>query len=593
MKKIKYIFIIGIGILSLSACNDEILNKQPLDMITDQAVWKDKDLIDSYLTQCYVQMSIFSNEAKAGTGLYNGESSFAIFTVNEVSDECTGLWPGGTIEFEAFKFGTLNVNGGLLEWWEDAYSVIRKLNEFIDKVPASPLDENTKKERIAEARFLRAFNYFSMVKRYGGVPLITKVQQTTDSQESLYPRRDTEQAVYDYVLSELDAIANDLPEKIAAQDLGRPSKYTALALKCRAALYAGSIAQFGTLDINGVVGIDPAKSADYYQASYDAAMLIINSKNYALYNADVDRATNFRNLFLKKDNPEVIFAKKHDYNEVSGGVYDFFQCPAPQAWGGGNSDGPYLQMVEEFEHIDGTSGKLDRVAVQQGLWTTAQLWANKDPRFFATFYTQDTQWKGAPLDFHNGLILPNGTLQTDKSYQGVLAQGNQRMNGTGFGVLKYLEESKDNMGKATTSGTDYIIFRYAEVLLNLAEAANELGKYDEALDAINQIRTRAGIVSLASIDETSIRHERKVELAFEGHRYWDARRWRTAVNDFSISMSGIQYVLDYNTRKYKIQIINDFDGKNRIPKFYEKNYYLPINFGRIGSNKNLVENPGY
>ena len=143
-----------------------------------------------------------------------------------------------------------------------------------------------------------------------------------------------------------------------------------------------------------------------------------------------------------------------------------------------------------------------------------------------------------------------------------------------------------------TSRTDWIIFRYAEILLNLAEAAFELGKTDEALDAINQIRNRAGIAPLTTIDRNKIHHERKIELAFEGHRYWDVRRWRTAEVDLSKSFSNLRFIVDYTTRKYKLEILPHWDGLP-VPQFYPQHYYMPITLERTNNNPNLVENPGY
>ena len=590
MKKI--IFIFFVCLLSLFSCNKEVLDKQPLDIMSSETVWKDPILVDAFLTETYTETYVLCSEV----GAKGGETWFDPYYVNDITDECLAWWwPYSSYNF---KFGTLKIGGGLLEWWENSYAVIRKLNEFIENVPASPIEEASKKGRIAEARYLRAFNYFAMVKRYGGVPIITKVQQPTDSQESLYPKRDNEQAVYDFILSEIDAIVNDLPEKNTSSDLGRPTKYAALALKSRAALYAGSIAQFGKVQLSGVLGIDQSKKTAFYQASYDAAKQIINSNNYALYNADANKVTNFKNIFLVKNNSEVIFAKRHNSADgTTGGqgwTYDFFQCPPPQAWSGGNNEAPYLEMVEEFEHIDGTPGKLDRAAIQQRLWTTDELWANKDPRFFATIYTQNTPWQGKKVDWYQGIQKPDGVVQLEGSYNGILAVGPGyiRSEMTSFGVMKYLDENHNNFGQWATSSTDYIVFRYAEVLLNLAEAAFELGKNGEALDAINQIRSRAGIATLASIDRDKIRHERKVELAFEGQRYWDARRWRTAAKDFSRNGSALRYILDYATGKYKLKVIEKHDGLTD-PVFFEHNYYFPITLARTANNKNLVENPGY
>jgi hypothetical protein len=596
MKKIILIFLISYS--QFTSCNKLVLDKQPLDIISDANVWSDKALVDAYLTHIYYEMYWLANES-GGAG-WAGDGFYAVFEINEVSDECFPQWrdwnPSTAFRY---KYGNLNINGGLLEWW--GYNTIRSINQFIEKVPGSPFSADEIKAKLAEARFLRAFCYFALVKRYGGVPLITKVQQLSDPKEELYPARNKEEEIYNFIISEIDAITNDLPEIVAADNLGRPSKYAALALKSRAALYAGSIAQFGTVQLNGVAGIPADKANTYYQAAYDASNTIMASNKYALYDNDADKVKNFRNLFLVKNNSEVIFVKRHDnVNNFTGGngwSIDFFNCPRPQAWSRGLYDQAYLELAEAFEHVDGSAGTLNRTAIQQGLWTTEELWANKDPRFFATFYTQNTMWKGAKLDFHRGIRLADGTIQTEGSVNGVPVNGDQDYEGTCIGILKYLDESHDNMAGANsgwpTSSQDWQIFRYAEVLLNYAEAAFELNKTGDALTAINQIRNRAGIAALASITREKIHHERRVELAFEGHRYWDVRRWRTAVTDLSGSWSGIRYVLDSQTGKYKIIVVNNIDGTSNIPQFRTENYYFPITLQRTSNNPNLVENPGY
>ena len=602
MKKYIYIYIVLVGLFTFTACQDDVLDKQPLDMVSDKTLWTDPALIDAFLAQLYAQTTVLVQESPGYTIGFNGdwqnsEQLGGPYFVNEIADEAKTGW-GFMCNTTWTKAGGLTIAGGFLEWWESAYKTIRSLNEFIAKVPNSSVDVSVRKVRTAEARFLRAFNYFSMVKRYGGVPIITTVQSVDDPNETLYPARDSEQKVYDFVISEMDVILADLPE--TAADFGRPTKDVALALKCRAALYAGSIAQNGTMQLNGLLGIPLADAAAYYQKSYDAAKLIIKNGKHALYNADADKVKNFKNIFLVKKNTEVIFAKQHDaVDAFKGGnawSIDFYQCPKPHAWDAGNQTAPYLEMAEEFEHVDGTTGKLDRTAIKKGLWTLDALWGNKDPRFYATLYTMGTQWKGTTVDPHNGLLLPDGSIQTDGSYEGVAALGTQKINNnfqTSFGVMKMLDENADNMQWISKSSSDYIVFRYAEVLLNLAEASYELGKAGEALDAVNQIRTRAGIANLGSVDQEKIRHERKVELAFEGHRYWDLRRWRTAETVLSVNRSGLRYILDYTTRKYKLQVLNNVDGVTSPPKFNSFNYYFPITIARTGNNSKLVENPGY
>ena len=595
MKKRLLLPIITVLVILFNSCQEDVLDKQPLDIISDVMVWNDPDLINAYLTQTYAQTYVFTQECSDNDAFGRSDIWFGTFDVLDLGDEVKHAWgPGAT-----GKDGTIRINGGTLEWWETSYKVIRSLNEFIQKVPEAPVDDVFKKERAAEARWIRAFNYFSMVKRYGGVPIITIPQSIDDPEETLYPSRNSEKEVYDFVISEMDAIVNDLAE-VGSAETGRASKGAALALKSRAALYAGSIAQYGTIQLDGILGISKGEAQAYYQKSYDASKAL--SESYTLYNSNPDKVTNFQNIFLEKNNSEVIFAKKHTYTDKEAGgngwAYDFFVGPSPNAWGAGNCVTPYLEMIEEFEYADGTPGTLDRNALQQGVWSTEELWANRDPRFYASIYTQNTMWKGVPLQFYYGLKKPDGSVILDGSYEGIAAKGNQftttiERNGTGFGVLKYLEESKNNFGPRGTSGTDYLVFRYGEILLNFAEAALELNKTSEALDAINQIRKRAGVAELTSIDRDKIRHERKIELAFEGQRYWDLRRWRTATSDLTRNFSGLDYIYDYETGKYKLKVLPHIDGIARKPVFHSYNYYLPITLARTGNNPNLVENPGY
>jgi hypothetical protein len=362
----------------------------------------------------------------------------------------------------------------------------------------------------------------------------------------------------------------------------------------------------------------PASEASgYYQTAYNAAKKIIDEGPFSLYNADADKVENFKNVFLKKKHSEAIMVKQHDGpGHASGGgqatwSWDVMEAPEPTAWGVGNIHMPYLDFVEEFEYTDGRPGTLDRNAVQQGLWTMEELWQGRDPRFYASIWTNGTPWREAKggyvfgnnvVDMHNGLITPGGeTIRgTIAQYAGVAATGAQismhvsrgNIVNPGFGIMKYLDPSADNLIWLAESRTDYLIFRYAEILLNYAEAAFELNRPDDALAAVNQVRSRAGIALLSAIDRDKIRHERKIELAFENHRYWDLRRWREAESKLTRTFSGLQYILDYTTKKFKIEFTDNVDGNNP-PRFIARNYYFPITRARTGANPNLIENPGY
>lgn len=618
-----------IGILATS-CQDEFLDKSPLDRYTDAVVWEDPTLIDAFLLTQYMYTPVMINDATTAFTSWNGSpmnkdnrsgdvgyffgnstSVFGTRLTMDVSDE-TKYNLGSWANLANVKAFGITPDGGVLEYWENAYYTLRNLNEFIKRVANSPIDPQLAKLRVSEARFLRAYIYFSMAKRYGGVPLITSVPQLDSPDELLFPKRNSEKEIYDFVISETTEIAEPLA---ATTDYGRATKWAALSLKCRAALFAGSVAQFGNVQLNGLLGISSGESSAYYQIAYDAANAVIKSGNFHLYNGDADKVQNFKNVFLKKRNSEAIMVKQHDGSGfVDGGFstwsWDAMQCPQPQVWGTGNENAPYLEMAEEFDKIDGTPGTIDRTAIQKGLWTMDEIWKDRDPRFYASLWTNGTPWREADggvmgpnfVDMHIGIIKPDGTIVTgiNDSHGGVNAVSSQyylpAKNGvvtTGFGIMKYLDPTANNLKWLAESRTDYQIFRYGETLLNFAEAAFELGKTGDALNAVNQIRDRAGIAKLTSIDRQKIRHERKVELAFENHRYWDLRRWRVAETKLTRSFSGLQYILDYQTKKYKIKVIDDVDGATTPPKFPSHNYYFPITKARIAVNPNLIENPGY
>lgn len=629
MKHLLTILLIA-GIISFASCIDDVLDRKPLDTYTDNEVWSDPVLLDAFIATQYMYTPVMINDATTMFTSWSGSpmnrdprsSDLSYFFGNsaqafgprltlDITDE-TKYMSDSWADLNSYWINGINENGGMIEYWENAYYTIRNLNDAISKLPGSSIDPELAELRLAECRFLRAYIYFSMVKRYGGVPLLTTVPQLDSDDKILYPKRNSEQEIYDFIISETEAIKDILGN---STEPGRANRGSALALQCRAALYAGSIAKYGKVQLNGLLGIESNLSSQYFQKAYDAALEIINSGKYALYNQDADKVQNFKNIFLIKDNCEAIMVKKHGGPGFSDGglatwSWDIMEGPNPNVWNCGNMNAPYLEMAEEFEHIDGSSGKLDRSEVEGKLWDMDELWAARDPRFYASIWTNGTEWPTAygqaygdgKIDMHIGLRKPDGSIiyHPDESYEGITAVGFQcdhhvrsGLINTGFGIMKYLDPTANNMKWLCESRTDYLIFRYGEILLNFAEAAFELGKEGEALNSINQIRMRAGVAELTSINMDKIKHERKVELAFENHRYWDLRRWRDAHVKLPRDYTGVRYVLDYNTKKYLIQFIDKIDGQLSQPKFPEHNYYFPITPRRIAANPNLIENPGY
>ena len=596
--KTKLTILITLLILLVSC--DDILDKNPRGLYYKDLVWSDSRLIDNVLINCYSMMSMY-NEMQLGANHFGYTTNDITITATNIADEATAYW------IQTPKSHWITVEGGVYEYWN--YPVVRELNLFLQNLENAPVDDNFKTQRSSEARFLRAYAYFNMVKRYGGVPLILKAQTLNDTHEELYPKREKEENIYRFIIQEMnDIITNKLlPLSYTNNDTGRPTIWAAAALKSRAALYAASIATWGDVKLEGLIGIPNSEKNYFWQQSLEASNFIINEGPFVLYNAELPNYTkNYRNIFLVKDNSEVIFAEKFLSYTGKGHSWDHWQNPRGyNSWGGGQGSCVYLEMVESYENIDGSNPKIDRNKILAGhLWTMDELFGKKDPRFKASIYTQDSPWShyGSPLtlDYHSGILKPDGSV-TLESYDGIQPIGYSQQNPwpTPFGILKYLDESIAMAGDRGFSITDWILFRLGEIYLNKAEAEFELGNEEAARNSVNEIRKRAGMPQYNSpITLDEIRRERKIELAFEGNRYFDVRRWRTAVKDLSNAYHGLRYILDAEsygsgTQKYKVEITENVAGSNPVPYFENKHYYLPISKSRTTANPNLVENPEY
>ena len=592
MKKILIAFFF-IGVVGCT----KVLDIQPLDMISETSVFKDKNLIEANLLSLYnrTKFQELGNSENFRMGLLAGPGG-----------ECRpyGDWQDPYIA--SIKIYD-NTGAGLLDYW--AYTAIRQINEFIDGVNASSFEQTFKDQKTSEARFLRGFIYHQMVKRFGGVPIITKVLKLTDLNEELYPARNTEAEVYDFIGREMDAIAPLLPNSYNADNIGRATKFAALALKSRAMLYAGTIAKFGTVALNGVVGIPASEANRYFQASFDASKSIMNSAAFSLYNKlPNDAVKNFTQLFTDENtNPEVIFSVKWDAKLNKGHSWDALCTPAGFTSGWNSNFNVFLEFVDLFDYQDGRPGAMNRsLLTNNRLHDIDSLFGQRDPRFRASTFYPECIWQGRKVFFHSStryrnvnnqlvtsnsetFLIPNSV--SPQYPDGIYGKAPDRnTQKTGVHVRKRCDELL-TPAVSGQSSTDFIVFRYAEILLNHAEAAFYLNNTTEALDAINLVRQRAKMPVRTTITEANIRQERQVELAFEEHRYWDLRRWRIAEQVLNgRRFQGLNYVFDFETKKYVITLKNA-EGATRV--FLPRHYYLPLSINRIADNPSLVENPGY
>lgn len=252
----------------------------------------------------------------------------------------------------------------------------------------------------------------------------------------------------------------------------------------------------------------------------------------------------------------------------------------------------YLEMAEEFEYADGSEGTLfssrDAAAIAADSFTINDLFGFKEPRFHASLFYHGAVWRDAKLDWKKWDIIDGEKVEADFL---PIAKYQEK---TGFGIRKYVSDRTIKLPEWASSDVDFIVFRFGEILLNFAEAAYELGYTDEAASAVNELRARVDLPNLTTIDRDKIRHERKVELAFEGNRFWDLRRWRTAVDEISRTFYGIEYAQIENSDYYRIYLVGGDQEGSYVCNVSEKYYYFPITPNRLANNPNLgPENPFY
>jgi len=587
-------------VMALSFYSCDYLDVPPINIIQDDAIFNSESGITSYMTTLYYDLPIedfrytqqgFNVSGKGQGRLPNVSGEAMCSSSDDISTIGDGTWWG---------------------CWD--YGKIRRVNYFLKNFPAYKSNfQNTvlADAWMGEAHFIRAYCYFAMVKRYGGVPILREPQEYVGDIESLKVPRDTEKACYDFIAEDLDEAFRLLPDNEEILGKGRATKYAALALKSRAMLYAGSIARYGTVDLNGLVGIDKALANDYFELAYKAVKELEKSKRFSLYRKNSDKEKNFAELFLAEDSPENIFCKYFQRN-VNAHGWDVYFVPYQYRGNGFSFNmNPTLEFVEMFEHKDGTPANFAERAKDTYFDDPSELFQNMDARFGGSIIYPNAIFKGEPCSIQKGLIIEDGSKKENATnYEeavytandgqvyhivGKSGSGNYSGNMTGFFMRKYLNE---NMPQSEVienySEQHWIEFRYAEALLNGAEAAVEMGQHlDDALLWINDIRSRANIkqLSLSDLTVDKVRHERRIELAFENHTYWDLRRWRIADKEIETKQyTGLCPYFDINKQKY---IFEEVAANKYYYTFDVKMYYERIPDGEIAKNEKLKQNPYY
>ena len=578
MKKIRNKIFITSIIIFLTGCYDPFdLTRN--DIISDDVVFDNPNLADAFLFDLYdrAQFHIKSGNGNLNMGLissYGGESrNYGV------------SWQIPYTQVVDVDYNENGLQGKVLDYYD--YGLIRECNQMITKLPQSKnLTQYFIDSRVSEARFIRAHAYFEMVKRFGGIPLITDVVPIQGNYDEIYRERNSEKDIYDFISSEMDEISELLPA--FAIEEGRITKWTALALKSRAMLYAASVANFGSEQLNGLLGFPSNEVSKYYLESLNASREIIQSGVFSLYRKFSDPVENFGNLFIDEvGNSEVIFSEKYDYESGKSHQWDALAQPAGFGFNWSSNYPVYLETLEQFDFIDGSSGKVDRDMYDDNTPIDPNWYFEmRDPRMKASIFYPGSSFKDGRVFFHRSM---RGNLE------GWPQNGLSKLTGSMATGLLIRKRTNPDTPDATRSSTDYIIFRYGETLLNYIEAAYYLNDPNGDMASImNEIRDRAGMPSLikSEITEDKIRQERRCELAFEDHTFWDLRRWRIAVEELdNVRRHRLHYRFDANNETYTIEMADgDLGGVRLHP---ERNYYYALGLSRLADNPKLIENPGY
>jgi starch-binding outer membrane protein, SusD/RagB family len=602
-------------LVSLPACGDW-LTTEPQTVLTDEIVWGDPAVVLSVLADYYDRIPQWE-------GLENNQFS---------------RW--ASLD-EAIPIGS-NPSGGTFPytmWGDYSWTLMRDIHIAMAGISAAntaPINL-VKPQLIAELRFLRAWNYFELAKRYGGVPLITshELYDFSGDASPLHAPRAREDAVYDFIASEMDAIMGELGN---AGNPRRANRAAALALKSRAMLYAASLARHNsempapiTLP-GGEVGIPASKAAEYYTKSLEASRALIGAGSHTL-NQGADPSDAFHAIFVNKRNPEVILAK--DYLAGQGKNHWFTMRTMPVSmrvdmwlqWSGPEISAT-ANVLETFDYLDGSPGQLRGVGNgtpgSQSNWIfydrIDQIFDGRDGRMHGTLLVPGQEFAGKPVrslagvyqwnaaqSRYDRLVGSRGTFHTDG---GILtdvdgpAVGQAFVNVSGLYMKKYLDPNPGAGRHSPGADTWWVFFRLGEIYMNAAEAAFELGLHGEALGYVNTLRQRAGFPanSLTQLTRDRIRSERWSELAYEDHRLWDLKRWRIAHlvwDGDPTNQSTREWVLypyrvvhpgHPNHGKY---VYDRFvtSGNTQAYHFRMGNYYAEIPASAINANPLLVRNP--
>lgn len=553
MKKNIYIMYLSIclSIVGMGSCQKDFLDKKPLNAYSDEDVWSDLNLVQLYVNSLYQALPHFYYwslvEPYASDLSGASDEGYATFNYADV-----WLWNLGEVSPDNTSMGG----------WSQYYKFIRKCNMFFQHIDKVKGEITLKNELIGQVKFIRAWCYFALISRFGGVPLITKVYSLSDT--SFLEARNSYDECMTFIVKELDDAANLLPLKYSDDDLGKITKGAALALKSRALLYAAS-------PLN-----NPTNDKGKWEDAANAAKAVIDLADqgiYSLYNG-----ADYGQIFLEKYNSEVIlsYGMNSSLNPVTGDYGSLLNVfIGPNGYHGWSAYVPSQNLVDQFEMANG------KMINDPGSgYDPTHPYLHRDPRFYADILYNGAMFRGRKYEsFKGGLDSPQSPIE------------NWNASLTSYNWRKYADETEP-MSENLGTNQNWIIFRLAEIYLNYAEAEWELGNESLARKYVNLIRSRPSVMMppITSSGQDllkTIRHERQIELCFEGHRFFDVRRWKIAMQTEKQPLRGVHITKHQDgTFTYSYFILQD-------RKFDKRNYLFPIPQSEMNKNKLLKQNPGY
>jgi SusD family. len=578
----------------VSSCSKDFLEKQPDENLDIQQIFSERQFAEGFLSSVYHNLPPMLDVSR-----WEQRNPFT-----GGSDEMEITWTGAYSHL--LNSGAWSPADYYPDLWGFMYEGIRKTNIFIENVDGVPMDEAEKRHWKGEATFLRAFYHFQLVKMYGAIPLVDRTINLADDMSVI--RRQPVDEVVEFIVSECDKAADMLNWTVPAIQHGRITRPAALALKSQALLYMASPLFNGNPDYSGLVDdggrrLFPEYDPSWWQRAAEAAKACIDGAEqhgYGLYYAaDNDPVRSYQELFIVRNNKEVLLARNN-------GVHSHFErCANPTGFGGFSIYCPTQELVDAYEMANGeqpilgynadgspilnpASGYRETGYVEEahpkGYYPEGihNMYADRDPRFYASISYNGSMWKGRPIQFW---------------FTGI--DGRQRAGSdyciTGY-LMRKMVNPTSNIPQNQFGLNTWVTFRLGEQYLNYAEALNEAaGPVADVYHYINAIRARAGMPALpTNLNQEQMREriqrERRIELAFEAHRYFDVRRWKIASGIDNKEIHGMD--IQAGTHLQDDAFYNRTPIEKRV--FVSPKHYLwPIQVGEIEKNPMLLQNPGW